>query len=382
MVNIINLCKDPCDEKSPFFIKADCSGNDGKIVVTQNDIEVYTIPYKLHKTVTNYETFKKVLKPNTSTKVNLDANPVFYLFTPIFTSSFDWKDRNVQVVTSSNIEKIESNLYNTPNLLLNLGLVNSIETSSYNPIIKIPKVYTNEDVYIEIKDLAGNTISHTFNKYKYIINFNNRLLGNNKYFINIKYLQKDSNGNIIETTVKEYTIKIIKKKLATYDFISLYEEITNGNNSLDVDNDIEIILKDVPKGISLEQINIKIDDLYHFIIKERKLIKEEDNTYTAKIKIEIIDFLQNNKQYKIEITDIFDILNSEELEDREIIFKTNFFHRCVHKTNFSDVYLRSINSSENGNAYFYLVNNGKYDISIYGLIGYSDREYKIIRDRC
>lgn len=377
MSNIINLCKDTCDQDHPFFIKAICDGNDGRIVVTQNDIEVYSLPYKLHKTITNYETFKKVLRVNSVTKINLDINPVFYLFSPVFSSSFNWRDRNVQIVTQKNIDKVEGNLYNTPDINVSLGLINNVETSSYNPTIKILKVYPIEEVFVEITDLKNNAVNFTFNKYDYSITLNERLIGNNIYFFKIKYLSKNVKGEIVETTVKNYSLRIIKKKLIHYDFIEIYED---NETKIDVDNDIDLIIKDVPKGISLEQLNINIPEVYDFIIKDKRLIKEGDN-YTIKIKIEIVGLLKSNSLYKIYVSNISDVLTGEEYEDREILFRTNTFHTCVHKSNFSDVYLRSVNRSDESD-YFYLVNDSDKEISVYGLIGYLDKDYKIRKERC
>jgi RNAse (barnase) inhibitor barstar len=376
MTNIINLCKDYCDLSIPFFIKLDSSGGEARLIVTQNDIEIYSMPYNVSKTLTNYETFKKVLKPQSLTKVNLEKNTVFYILTSKFSSITDWNQRNVQIVTSSDIRKVRTYLYNTPSHDITLGLINNIETTSYEPTVKIPKVYDEEDVLIQVTDITGMSIPLTFNKDEYVINFKDKLLGNNVYNINLTYLIK--NSSVVETSNKNYTLKVIKKKLEHYHHIPVYE---NFNTYIDVDNDLNIILKNVPKNISLDNLNISIPNVYHFNIKEQTLIQEKNNTFTLNIKIDFVGLLNMPNQYVINIDNIYDVITNDIYPSRKVLFRTNNFHTCVHKTNFSEIYLRSSNISELED-YIFLVNETKENISVYGLVGYSDKEIKVIYDRC
>lgn len=373
MVKILNVCKDELAETRPFFIKNVCNGRENKLIITQNDIELYSIPIDISKAVLNYETFKKIIKPNSYTKLSLDTNPAFYLFKPKYISTLDWESRNVQLISSSDIERIANNLNTTPNSTITLGLVNTIETSSYQPIIKIQSVYTEEEILITIKDSIGNSVPFTFNSTNKTIIFSNNLLGNGAYDIEIKYLEK-SGDSIINTTVKDYTIKVIKKKLEQYDYVEV-----SSNQIIDIDNDVEVIVENIPKGISLEQVSVSIPGI-HFNVRERKIIRVDD-TYTMKLKIDFVGNLHENESYTVTLSNLYDILNGEELSDITINFYTRPFHSFVSKFNFSDIFLRISNVDE-ANDYFYLVNNSPTEISVCGLIAYSDKNIDIIPMKC
>lgn len=373
MVKILNVCKDELAETRPFFIKNVCNGRENKLVITQNDIELYSIPVDISKAVLNYETFKKIIKPNSYTKLSLDTNPAFYLFKPKYISTLEWENRNVQLINSNDIERITNNLNSTPNSTITLGLVNTIETPSYRPVIKIPSVYLSEEILISIKDSYSNSISFTFNVTSKTITFSENLLGNGTYDIEIKYLEK-SGDSIINTTIKDYTIKVIKKKLEEYNYVTV-----TSNQIIDIDNDIEILVENVPKGISLEQVSIGIPNV-NFNVRERKVVKVGE-TYTMKLKVDFTGNLRENESYTVSLTNMYDILNEEELEDITLNFYTRPFHSFVSRLNFSDILLRISNVDES-NDYFYLVNNSPTEISVCGLIAYSDKNIDIIPSGC
>lgn len=364
-MKVLNICK--CDDFSnPFILRNICDGRQSAMIITKNDHEEQVIPYQLNKAFTQYEFFKKNIDANSYAVVDLKPNALFYFLKPIYTTQ-KIEERELYFIKSNDNDKILWNLYNTPKEILNI--TTQLETKSYNPSIILENLGQNE-VYITVTDLTSLK-SVPFILENNTVHLQN-LIGNNNYFIRVVY-NTVIDDVITHQITKDYNLYVVKKQLADYDHVLVdVKSIT----SVDVDNNIFFEIENLIGDVNVDNAFIEIDDI-HFN-NQITLVEQSDLT-NIHAKIDFIGNLDFNKDYEIQLLNVE--INGIVRPPYKIKFATRPFHKCVHQTQISEIYLQSLNTPEN-NKNIFIINNNNIAIEIFGLIGYADTNIEVASKLC
>lgn len=362
----LGICKDESND-SVFNLRCVCNGGDTRMIITKNDIELFSTSCKIDKNISNFESCKKTIHSNSYDFMSLNGSPLLYFFKPEFNSLTAFGERLLKVVFNEDVLKVNQNITNTPNETITLGgTINFIKTKSYNPIFIIPTKFQNETTLISVKNSIDESVVFHFNQTSRELSLSS-LNGNETYTIEINYLEK-SNGTIVNSLTQTYDIYVEKKKLASYELKQV--DVLSVNNiipKVDIDNDLKIVVKNVNQNISFSSVMVNIPNVLGTI--KSTYLTESNGIYDLNVEYDVIGLLESNELYTINITGLKNALTNELYPDRTSQFATNVFHSCVKRTYVSDIFMNITNVPFNNDT-VYFMNETEYDLSVEALIGY------------